>query len=529
MHPVVSHPQVGDAGVAFLLFLQLQEKVTGIVLQMAIFPEFLIEFVTQDAPVANDAGRVVLDRAFKQVQDIRHGLQCCPRVIQQLGRHIRQPLTDFRQHGQARAKAYEIPRPGGLHCYPGEDPLHVTGLPQQRDKLRVTPVIEQPADGVMTTVKRRPVPGRIADPPAQQASPHGGCAPIHQCDQRVPWCAVLSHLDFQVGPGHRVHPQGIFLLLEPDAGNVRCAVSVQVADVLDQGTGGASGERVAAAFKRVQVMGPELVRKYRLCTDRVEIPVRYGAGSADPESTFLVLPEQHLGGIDAHQFVVDSGHGIQFKALEVAAGHLQRGYSHPVFLDQQRRHQVLLPPRQEVLLGQGARGDYPDDLALHRALAGGGVANLFADRHGHVGVHQLPQILVHAVVRDTGHGNRLSGGFSPGREGDIQDACGLLRILVEQFVEIPHAVEQQHAGEVRLDGQVLAHHRCMRFGLVHGAGSNRDLTMVRSSLKRRGLAATTSPRSRKSWPPEKSATRPPASLTNRQPAAMSQALMPCSQ
>ena len=51
----------------------------------------------------------------------------------------------------------------------------------------------------------------------------------------------------------------------------------------------------------------------------------------------------------------------------------------------------------------------------------------------------------------------------------------------------------------------------------------------RNSLNNTEFAATMLPDSRNSWPPSKSATRPPASRTSRIPAAMSHGLSPISQ
>ena len=51
------------------------------------------------------------------------------------------------------------------------------------------------------------------------------------------------------------------------------------------------------------------------------------------------------------------------------------------------------------------------------------------------------------------------GGAGGGGGGGGEEVGGVRGILMEQLVEIPHAVEQQHVGMFCLDAQVLLHHR----------------------------------------------------------------------
>jgi hypothetical protein len=67
--------------------------------------------------------------------------------------------------------------------------------------------------------------------------------------------------------------------------------------------------------------------------------------------------------------------------------------------------------------------------------------------------------------------------------GDVQQPRGPLRSLVEQFVEIAHAVEHQHVRVVGLDAQVLLHHRCVlgELGVVGHLGCSRVAASLRVS------------------------------------------------
>jgi hypothetical protein len=62
------------------------------------------------------------------------------------------------------------------------------------------------------------------------------------------------------------------------------------------------------------------------------------------------------------------------------------------------------------------------------------------------------------VIRHASHANRPAGRTAACGERDVEQAGGLLRVVEEEFVEVPHAVEQQHVRMLRLDAQVLLHH-----------------------------------------------------------------------
>jgi len=67
--------------------------------------------------------------------------------------------------------------------------------------------------------------------------------------------------------------------------------------------------------------------------------------------------------------------------------------------------------------------------------------------------------LLGGVVWHTGHPDRLAVGCAALRQRDVEQLGGARGIFMEQLVEIPHAVEQQHVGMLCLDAQVLLHHR----------------------------------------------------------------------
>ena len=125
----------------------------------------------------------------------------------------------------------------------------------------------------------------------------------------------------------------------------------------------------------------------------------------------------------------------------------------------QRDQQVVAAFIQQRLVGQGAGGDDASHLPLHWPFAGSGIAYLFADRHRQTEFHQLGQIVFHRMKGDARHWNRLARRLAARGEGDIKQFGGANGVVIEHLVEIAHPVEQQNAGMLGLDAQVLLHHR----------------------------------------------------------------------
>ena len=72
--------------------------------------------------------------------------------------------------------------------------------------------------------------------------------------------------------------------------------------------------------------------------------------------------------------------------------------------------------------------------------------------------------------RYAGHGDGFPGRLSARGQGDIEQPGGAPGVVVKQFVEIPHAIEQQNVRVFRLDAEVLLHHGSVAGGVfAHGA------------------------------------------------------------
>ena len=129
--------------------------------------------------------------------------------------------------------------------------------------------------------------------------------------------------------------------------------------------------------------------------------------------------------------------------------------------------QAVIPTLiHQGLVAHGAGSDDPNDLSLHRPLAGSWIADLLTDGDRHSLLNEASQVAVRRVIGYATHGNGLAGRSTAAGQGDVEQFRRPLRILVKKLIEITHPVKQQLSGMLRFDPQVLLHHggvgRCGR-------------------------------------------------------------------
>ena len=129
---------------------------------------------------------------------------------------------------------------------------------------------------------------------------------------------------------------------------------------------------------------------------------------------------------------------------------------------------------EQVRIGHRARRDDAQHLALDGSLAGRRVADLLADRDRLAQLHQLAR-----GSRSTAWNGTPAIGIGAPAEApravsvmsrSLRRALG---VVVEQLVEIAHAVEQELVRMLRLDAKVLLHHRRVRRQRKGGTGGRR--------------------------------------------------------
>ena len=258
------------------------------------------------------------------------------------------------------------------------------------------------------------------------------------------------------------------------------AETLRVLYVLQQAPSGPHGLRCVHGVESGQIAGPELPAKRSLSGFRVEMPRRpfpEAVEIAQPVGLERILGEQYLSGPQPFQFAPQRVAVGKFGNGEPAAGHVEPGQSDGAVTAQVDRRQVRGPFRiQQGVFGERSRGDDAHDFPGYRALARPGIANLLADGHGFTQAHESAKVVVHRAHGYTRHGYGLAAGLPAAGQCDVHQFGAPAGVVVEEFVEIAHPVEQQHIRMLGLDTQVLLHHGGVRFVQNRGAfGGTRTL------------------------------------------------------
>ena len=122
------------------------------------------------------------------------------------------------------------------------------------------------------------------------------------------------------------------------------------------------------------------------------------------------------------------------------------------------REQRIAPVLEQRLVGHGSRRHDAHDLAFHRSLGLARIAALFADGDRFAALDESYEIAVDARGGHARHRDRRARGRATLGQRDVEQLRRATRIVIEHFIEIAHAVEQQHVGMLCLDAQVLLHH-----------------------------------------------------------------------
>ncbi|RMP81023.1 hypothetical protein ALQ16_200970 [Pseudomonas syringae pv. actinidiae] len=196
----------------------------------------------------------------------------------------------------------------------------------------------------------------------------------------------------------------------------------------------------------------------------LEIPRRATPGT----TTFFggqtlrpVIGDQQLDRIDALKLGQQVLPALDLQHAEVAAGDVQYSQAEQAFVTEDGSDQVVSTFIQQGFIADGAGRDDPYNLTIHRAFAGGRVADLFADDHRLAQLHQLGQVALGRVIGNPAHGNALPGRLAAGGQGDVQQLGGFLGVFVEDFIEIAHAIKHQLIQVLVFEFPVLLHHRRM--------------------------------------------------------------------
>ena len=122
---------------------------------------------------------------------------------------------------------------------------------------------------------------------------------------------------------------------------------------------------------------------------------------------------------------------------------------------------------EQAVLGHRARRDDTHHGPLHRPFALADFTDLLADRDRQALAHEAREVGVEGGDRHARHDHRLAARLAARRQRDVQQFRGAAGIVIEQFVEVAHAVEHEDRRVFTLDLQVLLHHRRVAGGCIH--------------------------------------------------------------
>ena len=97
-------------------------------------------------------------------------------------------------------------------------------------------------------------------------------------------------------------------------------------------------------------------------------------------------------------------------------------------------------------------------------FAGAGVFHLIADGDAIALLDQARDVVFGGVIGDAAHRDRLAFFLVARGERDFELARGGDGVVVEEFVEIAQAEQQQRVGDLLLDAVILPHERRGGFG-----------------------------------------------------------------
>ena len=318
---------------------------------------------------------------------------------------------------------------------------------------------------------------RMSEPVAQEAAAGRRAARVEQRKQRGRGIAAQGFRDLEVAPRRGVQSEKFARGLDGERAHVRERRLLGRGGVTQQRAGAAKTEIAVVDAERRQIVRAEMLRQRLGRGDGVELPRRQCAcrHAFAPRERLRALGNEQLGHVQS----IEHGRGIGRRHLgerELPRRQVEPRDARPMPARVDGDEQAVALGVEQIGIGHRARRDHAQDLALDRSLAGGGISDLFADRHGLAQLHQLREVAIDGVIGDAGHRDRRAGRLSARGQRDVEQARGALRIVVEELVEIAHPVEEQLVRMLRLGAEVLLHHgRMCRLQVLGGAQSSVDL------------------------------------------------------
>ena len=373
---------------------------------------------------------------------------------------------------QSVAQGDQFTRPGQPADHAVRQPFQVRDALEGGHQLGAgRGVLEQGFDRVLAGLEAGQFQQGLADPTAQQAAAHRRHRAVEHAQQTALALAAADRLgQLQVTARAAIEQHEGLGGIDAQAAELAQGRALSIRQVVQDGPGGVDRQGTAFQIEAGQVAHIEVLQEGLARVAKLEVPVREGrqVGVLRQGNTLLgpTGGKEHLARDEARQllhhvdrglFAVDLGDG------ELAGGDVHVGQSGalPIAVALAFRvdgQQVIVAPLgQHARLHDGARRDHARDLARDEAVDRR-VADLLADGHVIALVDQARDVVLGGVVRNTGHRHALTLGDRAAGEHQIQLAGGQFRVLIEGFVKVAQAEENNRVGILALDFQILATH-----------------------------------------------------------------------
>ena len=242
---------------------------------------------------------------------------------------------------------------------------------------------------------------------------------------------------------------------------------MRIRHVLQQRAGSGNAAREILTAESAQVFGAKL-RAQQACRAIEFVVPRRSPCDARPVDQVLKLRrifiDNEFGRLQAFQF---AKYGFKVRDLgqaKAAARQVEPGNTETALVSKHRGDKVVTMLGEQRFVSECAGCNDACDLTLDGTLARCRIANLLADGDRFTLANQLRKVTLRCVVGNAGHRDRVAAGLAARCQGNAHQRRGLFRIVVEQLIEVAHAVEHQHVRIIGLDRQVLAHHRRVNGG-----------------------------------------------------------------
>ncbi len=374
---------------------------------------------------------------------------------------------DRRELGQGPLQGDEVPGAGGAERDLAAEPLEVVDA---RDEVAELPPLDRPSEGLADGVEPVADGGgggeRPEEPGPEEAAAGRGHGEVDDVDERVLDPAVAEVADeLQVADGRGVEGQAVAGMEIGDAVDEGQGVPADLLHIIKKGARGRDGPGLVGQAEAGERAGPEMLEEDVAGLGEVEEP---GLGRAPGDRGQAVRGEDAaeglLGALGIEDFLGAGlehlvGEGFPLRPGALGRPHLagdEVGQGQPPAV----RTEVDGGDRQRFLgvvgldLDGRARRQDLDDLPLDDALGRPRVLDLLADGDLVAEAEELREVGVDGVEGDAAHGDLLPGG-----QGQAEERGGRLGVLVEHLVEIAQPEEEEGVLVLRLDAEVLLHHR----------------------------------------------------------------------